>query len=364
MIELLVVMAVIVVLMGMMMPVLGIMRRFARTTATQAVMKKVDTGLRLFATDHICLPGQMSYPDLSSGGAIDNRLFYHIGTDLEDVQRDRILADAESGAQKFNYNATAGSEGAQPSPVTFTFGLIVNEPRATWNDTYRRSYAALANRMAREQVRLAAVSGNLWMMGQVVTRNSTGSTLIVDKSATPIFDLPAQSEAGPGPGWATDYLAGDLEPRYRQDLAILDAWKRPLVYVSQNIPAVSGTSTMHWNHTVSIRDNRRYGLGAIGFDPRTGPGPDVKATRPHLLYGGRIPLTVDDAGDGQPTPTHATFFPDATNLRGADMRFYAAPGFVRDFELWSMGPDGRFDWMRDAAVNRDNVSVQQYERDL
>jgi prepilin-type N-terminal cleavage/methylation domain-containing protein len=363
-VEVIVVMAIITILMSLLVPTITIVRRMSAKSATQMVMKKVDTCLRLFKTDWQVYPGQMSYPDLSGGAVFTNRLYYHIGTELTATQRQAILDDATAGAANFAYNCTSGSEGAQPSPLTFTYALISNEPRSTWNDGYRRCYASLANRMAREHARLAAVSGNLWLRGPVLTTTPQPAGIVADKRGTLVFPAPRASEGGPGPGWASDYLEGDIEKRYVSGDAILDYWRRPLVYICQSIPGVAGTASMVWQGGTFIRNNKRYGLGPIGFDVSTGPGPALATTRPHLLYGGRVPLSREDAGDGEPTPTDPTYFPDAANFRHSDVRYYAAPGFAREFELWSCGPDRTFDYMRDAAVNTDNLPAAAYEKGL
>ena len=38
--------------------------------------------------------------------------------------------------------------------------------------------------------------------------------------------------------------------------------------------------------------------------------------------------------------------------------------FARDFELWSGGPDQRFEYMRDDPANHDNLSATPYNRDF
>jgi prepilin-type N-terminal cleavage/methylation domain-containing protein len=83
-IEMLVVVTIITVLMGLMMPVLTIMRRFAKTSSTQAVMKKTDTALRLFHTDWQVYPGQMRYADLENAYLRD-QLMLEILLDIRDL---------------------------------------------------------------------------------------------------------------------------------------------------------------------------------------------------------------------------------------------------------------------------------------
>jgi hypothetical protein len=180
--------------------------------------------------------------------------------------------------------------------------------------------------------------------------------------------LPTPSSAavpGPGPGWASDYLAGDIESRYRSGDAILDDWKSPIVYICQMVPGIDGVAARMAENRIAIRENRKYGLGPMGFDPSTGPGPALAASRPFLLYGGRVPLSSRDAGDGLgPTPSDSTFFPDANVLKHSDMRYYAAPPYACEFELWSAGPDRRFSYMRDDAVNSDNIAASEYQEGL
>lgn len=363
MIELLVAMSIIAVLVGMLAPMIGVVRRSTERTSTQVVLKKVDTALRMFKTDWQVYPGQMSYA--AAAGDHGNRLGYSIGSDLDTTQRSAILGDATSAAAQYNYACTGGGSpvesGTQPSTLTYRSSDIVNEPNL-YNSGYYTCYAALVNRMAREQVRLAAVSGNLWLRGAVVS--NTDTSIVANRLATSVFSTPASGSYANGPGWAHDYLAGELEKRYRDGNAILDAWKRPLTYVCQVVPGVSGATAIIYTQYVTIANSRRYGLGAIGFDPSQGPGPALATTRPWLLYSGRIALVASDAGDGKPLPADATYLPDPANLLHSDMRYYAAARFVREFELWSSGPDKSIEYMRDARVNTDNISVVPYNGGL
>lgn len=353
-IEILVVVVILSSLMAIATPVITLVQRQVKVTATQAVMKKVDTALRLFKTDFGVYPGRLSYPDAMddlSQPQLFNRLFYHVGTRIASADRAAIMADAQAGAGMFASPATT---------VTHVGSEIVGEPRADWNAGYRNDYAILINRMAREQARLAAVSGNLWLPGPVLSPHS-GTSATMDKRAMPVFTAAASIGR---PGWANDYLRGDIERRHVSGDSILDAWGRPLVYICQALPGIGGQAAIIKEQSVTVRQPKRYGLGPIGFDPNTGPGPALGATRPHLLYGGRITLSTDDAGDLQPTPTDPVHCPDLSNLKRSDIRYFAAPGYATEFELWSCGRDARFAYMRDEAVNADNVSVVPYLKGL
>lgn len=367
-IELVVVIGIIATLMAMLMPMLGAIRKSMKRSATTFIETRTETALRLFKGEWGFYPGQASYPDLAAGEPLANRLYYHLGTDLAVAQRAKLMADATAAADRYNYNCVNDAEGAQPSPLTFTQSLwtsITNEYQL-YNLSYRCSYASLANRMAREQASLAMLSGNVWLRGGVLGSGPTAAQVVADRTATVVLSTPTSGDlAGPGPGWACDYLSGDIEPRYRRDQQILDAWGRPLVYICQLVPGVDGVGARMSENRIGILDNRKYGLGPMGFDPSTGPGPSLAASRPFLLYRGRVPLSTADAGDGLgPTPACAPWFPDAANLRGSDARFYAAPAFSREFELWSAGPDGKFAYLRDDRGNADNVAAVRYQEGL
>lgn len=352
-IELLVVITIIVLLMGLLLPATTLIRQFARETVSRATMRQVDTGLRLFRTDWGTYPGQVAYPALTGGEGFSNRLAYHVGNEIAPADRRAVLADVTTAAAV--YDDTGGHA------LRFTHDMMNGEPRAGWNDNYRRAYATLINRMAREQAGLAMLGGNLWMRG--AAQSSHSGTLQYDRTGTLLVPSAAQASSD-RPGWAGDYLGGDLDPAYREGEHIFDAWRRPLVYICQVVPGMIGTEARPRQEGVSVYDTRRYGLGPLGFDPSTGPGPDLVQHRPLLLYGGRIALGVSDAGDGQPAPTHGTWFPDAARPMASDRRFYAAPGYEIEFELWSAGRDGRFRYHRDHADNDDNLGAADYDEGL
>lgn len=355
-IELLIAMSVIAVLTSFALPIYGVVRRAMQQSATQLVLRKVDAGLRQFKVDWLVYPGQMGYP--ASGADLTNRLRYHIGTDIDPAKRTAILRDAEDAGNLFNFVTS----GAQPSPLTYTAASVVANS-TVGNST---SCAILLNRMGRERARLAAVTGNLWLRGPVIAAQSS-SPVAFDLRATPFFPAPQSLGGGPGdpgPGWACDYLAGELEARFMDGDAIVDVWGRPLAYICQAIPGVLGSHMIRsYNHCV-VYKVACYGLGPIGFDPAEGPGPALAASRPHLLYGGRVVISAADAGDRRgPTPTDATWFPSLDEPLGSDVRYYAARSQAREFELWSAGPDRAFAYMRNAAANRDNLACVPYNRE-
>lgn len=355
-IELLIAMSILVILMSIMFPVYGVVRRSMQLAATQLVLRKVDAGLRQFKVDWLAYPGQMAYP--ASEADLTNQLKYRIGTDLSDTKRTQILQDAETAGNLFNFVTS----GAQPSTLTYTTASIVAGTEAGNTLTC----AILLNRMGRERARLAAISGNLWLRGPVVAPNSA-PPINQDMRGTAFFPSPQSLGSGPpdpGPGWACDYLSGELEARFQSGSALLDAWGRPIIYIGQMIPGVLGSHMSRTYESCVISKVARYGLGPIGFNAADGPGPTLATTRPHLLYGGRVVLSAIDAGDKRgPTPIDATYFPVASEPLGSDIRYYASHAYAREFELWSRGPDGEFAYMRNRPVNRDNVACLPYNRE-
>lgn len=364
--ELMIVIAIMTMLLAMLMPMYSVIRDSLMRSRTTYVIAKVDAALRKFKTDYGVYPYQSMYADLDGGETIadrPNNLFFRLGSAMDTARRTKVVADMTTAATRFNYSVNPGNlwaDGAVGTP-----GLTYVAADAAANQLFASSHgitagaAALLNRMARERMRLAVLAGSVAITGPVVCRNQT--TLYVNRTTIPVLSSPSQdisSSIGGVPrlGWTADYLGDDLERRSIDGDSILDAWRRPLVYLCQALPAIGAGANV---------SGVQFGMGAQGFDPRTGPGPEVIASnRPTLLSFGRIRLSLTDAGDGKPTPASATWFPDADNLMHSDRRYYAAPGFSTEFELWSAGRDGRFAYMRDDAANTDNLSATPYEKGL
>lgn len=128
-------------------------------------------------------------------------------------------------------------------------------------------------------------------------------------------------------GWRAEYLAGVLKRQISPGSpgnidpageAILDAYGRPLVYISRVLPGMRAYSNPLGGGAMD--DAARYRMGRQGRAP--------------------------------------------TLLLATDIRSTAAQDFVHEFELWSPGPDGRFAHLRDDAQNRDNIPLLPYHRGL
>lgn len=368
-IEVLIVLAVMAILASMAMPVLGVAQRAAKRTATEAVMRRCEVGLRLFHQETGSYPYQLAYADVDAGERPDNRLAWHLATDLSPADQLDLQADAEAAAAAYTFDCTppGGSGDAVEPTGTPKLGALAfrsadvtpGTSLALWrraninlpwtldgdfsNGAARLATAVTLNRMARERARRAVYAGNLELRGSVVrdSRDPQGNLhqAGVDRSNTKV--LTTARTAG-RPGWANDYLAGDLDPKYRDGETILDAFGRPLVYVGQVVEGMRARGGVIFGVPTLPILSRDYGLDRQGRRVLHGVDPETGAA-----------LSAD-----------ADTLPDPANLRHSDRRTWAAPGFEDEFELWSTGPDGRWGWMRDDLRNQDNIALLPYDREL
>jgi len=145
---------------------------------------------------------------------------------------------------------------------------------------------------------------------------------IADDSRGPVLT----TAAAQAKGWRCEYLtdslkiqsatgtAGEIDP---SNTIILDAYRRPLIYVSTFTPGAKGLA---------------YALGGDAID--------------EFDYG------------MQPVSRLAT-----SDL-ASDIRTTSAPTYAMEFELWSAGPNGQFNHMRNGSSNLDNISLMPYNKDL
>ncbi len=391
-IEMLIVVVIITVLAGMVMSMISQAKHTAMKSNTLSIERKVETALHLFKDEMAVFPYQLTYPALSPtvpNQYYPNSLYYHVGTNISTVpggDRDNVMADVNSAKGAFAYTGqlagywggtdpTYGNyEATQPSVFTYTANTVIltgsMHKYSSWSSAQafpdyaitaiEMGISSMNNRMAQERVGDAMLAGAIALKGPVIFDQF--GVVVRDQSNLTILNNPASVN---NPGYAIDYLAGEIDAHYINGNDILDAWHNPLIYISQNIPGVKATTSQTNGCTLMPYDTRYYGLGPQGFDAGSGPTASVvAANRRVLLNSGRLVLSITDAGDGQPTAPDATYFPDASNLLQSDMRYYAAQGYETEFELWSAGYDGKFSYMRSDAVDADNISATDYNRGL
>lgn len=372
--EILIVVGIIALLSSMAMPILTVAQSAAKKTATRSVMHKVDTALHLFKTDIGAFPYQRTYADTSIGERPDNRLYHHLGTTLTATEVQNLHVDANAAAAQYQYicKAANGSLAEQPPVSPHVFRIADTHPSPATNGDgpawryenigggvfdwvhYPRpghyatipsqmAMCVMLNRMGAERARLAVWSGNVDVKGCRIqdAMHPLGAVFKAGRDNSAL-ELLAAKATDAKPGWGSDYLKGELEKRYIDGETILDAWKRPLAYVCQTTEGMRSTRGFVFVMNLRWIDSRLYGLEKQG----------------------RRTLAPVDPFTGEPTTADGSFLPDPANLRDSDRRRWAAPGLEHTFELWSAGPDGRFDWMRLAPGNTDNVSLEPYDKEI
>jgi prepilin-type N-terminal cleavage/methylation domain-containing protein len=381
-IELLIVMTIIVFLFGLLSGMMGIAQRGAHRTQTLSILHKVDTALRSFKTDFKVYPFawsidyQQSYPDLASGQKWSNRLNYQIGTAISDANRQHVQADMDFAGAQYGYDCSTWTPdygGQEHPPVSIhTFrtnrgdgkssndywgnpegdpvpnGVQYNNDTASYYLNYENglSTCLLLNRMAQERARLLILAGDVAATGVKMNDVPQPPSPFThdgrDLSMIPLIPV-SQRQSALEPGWAMDYLGGELEKRYIDGENILDAYHNPLVYIYHVLPGVRSSEARPFQNQTYIWDPQDYGLTTIG----------------------RRTLSTADAPDQAPTMTAPSGgLPDPSNLMHSDITAYAAPGYEVEFELWSAGPDHQFTYMRDDPLNRDNIPCDNYNKDL
>lgn len=401
-IELVIAIGIVVLLMGMAMPVYAMSKRQAERINTQALLRKIEIALRLFKTDIRVYPWDcflqpgdpvsnpafnISYPDVRpSAPAWGNRLNYHLGTAYDPAQAARIRQDADAARTAFGYDLRKLNASGDPSIANDSSGVSAElQENPTAGNlaagvttpgysvmAFRRSDAlpysfngntpnidttlglpAYLNRIAQERFSLAMYAGAVRITGPAL-RPVTGpdgtvyagsNAQAAARAAARVVPAPASADS---PGWSDNYLAGEMPATQVDGAQILDMWKRPLLFICQTLPGCRPAQAQLYGTDRVLRyvDPLDYGLGAVGrrslaaFDSYT-----------------QQALVADTAQDPD---TGLEYLPDAARPEQSDIRRYAAPGMVMDFEVWSAGHDGRFAWRRDDPLNRDNLSPRNY----
>jgi len=397
-IELLVVMTILLVVIGMLMPLVGIAKRASMRSLTQSIMAKTEAALHQYKSDFRGYPYQQSYAGTEPDADWTNTLYYSLGTTITAANASAVRADMATASAGYNYNITpwfnnssafpiAGAQAflhnrnnGQPAqdydnspdsdlaPVgAWQPGANSNPPFLTWYFDYGTSdhglnlwgipglesvpTCVLLNRMGGER------ASDLMLIGAIQAGGVTMPTITIqglthqgrDLASVPLVAHPQQSSLQPG--WANDYLQGQIQQKYLSGSAVLDAWLHPLIYVGQILPGCETCCAQINGQSVDVSNVVSYGLG---------PAVSGETVGGDVLSGGRQTLQPDVPGTTTPI-TGDAYLPDAGNLMHSDRRYWAAPGYELEFELWSAGPDGRFSWWRDDLTNKDNISCEPYD---
>lgn len=346
-IELLITMSIIVFLTGMMMPLVTMAKRSSMKTVTMSTMAKAEAAIYQFKTDFKGYP-YCQLTNLADGDPWTNPLNNNIGTDISAAQQLAVKADMQAAAAPYGSNP--------PSTQTFVPSDVAANG-VTWSgDTLNWTYPAqgqacvLLNRLgaerANEMMLIGEVQGcGVKMLSQTNTSTSGDDTVQTitrtgrDLSAVPLVPNPqSQSE----PGWAKDYLQGEVDAKFLKGNALLDAYLNPLIYICQVTPGVEYT----WGNIEGAYID-------IAYPALNGLAPVGRSTLETYLPGTSTAIAADPAT-----------LPDPSNLMHSDRRYWAAPGLELEFELWSAGPDGRMSFWRDDSANRDNIPCEPYDHSI
>jgi prepilin-type N-terminal cleavage/methylation domain-containing protein len=366
--ELLVTISILALLMTMLMPIMSLANREARKTGTRSVIAKADTALRLFRAEIGLFPYQRTYEDFTTSTALStpasfalvNRLYYHLGTDIADADRVKVEQDATDAADAYwPHSTTTRPYNGTPSTVNAAkpHAYAQSDFTISGDSVMPRTMTTMANRLAKERVRRAVFAGHTGVTGGRMSQYTTDKNGVrtAKPRQLPTTALLASPDSEDKPGWATDYLRGEIPARQRSGEALLDGWGRPLIYVCQAIEGMAEPVQikMMAGYNSTFFSAADAGLGPIG----------------------RTTLAAADSGvtclelAGYPFSA----LPDAADLRRSDRRYYAPSRLELEYELWSAGPDGRFRWLRrgadadgvDAGTwNGDNVALTDYDRSL
>lgn len=299
-VELLVVLAVIGALMGLLFPMLTVVRRQAATTSTQSLLKRVDNALQRFQSEAGCTP----YQDHSSGYPTANHLAWHLRHSMTSTEAAALKSDIRAASARYD-----------PAAIGATMVITDNQvdPRET-DSAPRLVHASIANRAARNRARLAILAGHTGITGLAFPGHSF--------NGTPLVPNPTSR------GLAIDLLGADLESRELDGDAIIDRWKKPLIYVCPVVPGAKPT----------------WLPGAVGTS-------DTSDKRPRLPF---LPEYY-----GLQTRGRAP----AASMSDSILTTAAEP-FRFTYELWSSGPDRITSDIRNAKAARDDIAAAPYTKQI
>jgi prepilin-type N-terminal cleavage/methylation domain-containing protein len=363
-VEILIVMSILVILCGMLTPFVALAKRSSLRTVSQSIMGKTEAALHQYKADFSGYPYQLSYADEDETSADTNTLCYNVGTDIVPADAANVRADMAAAEALYGYDTALSSPCASRQAFTANRrnGLSSQDasndpegdpyPSGTYLDSQTGQYfwvydggsfpatCVLLNRLGSQRAAELMLIGDVHASGVNMPpcTGPGGLTHSGRNMAGPANQLLNAPRSFDRPGWAKDYLQGQIATRYLRGGAILDAYLNPLIYICQVESGVENTYGMIQGYGVDVHNPADYGL------------------QPH----GR--RTLEPFNPGTSTQiTGDAYLPDINNLFHSDRRYWATPGFELEFELWSAGPDGQFGWWRDDQSNQDNIPCERYD---
>lgn len=304
-----IVITIVMVLIGMLMPMVGLMRRSAAITSTQGLLKRVSMALENFRSE----VGTYPYQDHLSADPYpgSNNLAYHIAHVMTPSELTALRTDASMASGRYDLSSTNGNMVIKKSNL---------DPQdALAGESWQDPIAAQVNRMASARARVAIHCGMISITGL----KAWG---LYDYSMTPLTPAPTTL------GYAGDYLAGDISKKEISGNSIVDRWGRPLIFICPVAPGVMGCSVPE-PLGKTMRDTRG------GWEGSTWP---IDPAHYSMQATGR----------------------SATSIMSSDIRRTAAESYRMVPELWSGGPDRKAAPMRNDRDNRDNIPASPYLRGL
>jgi type II secretory pathway pseudopilin PulG len=363
--EVLMVATILMILMGMLMPLISLARRSSMRTVSLSIMSKTEAALYQFKADYHAYPYQLSYAD--EGQPWTNALAYNVGTDIAASDQVLVKADMVAAAADYTYDLSAGypqtksnqafidnrGNGAgnqdgngdpEGDPAPWYPRQYVGSKQWVWVYTgYAEANCILLNRLGAERASECMLIGDVNACGVTMQPESgpAGSGLYHNGRDLSQQQLLASPVSRSKPGWAKNYLQGEIASKYLSGNAILDAYLRPLIYIGQITPGTETSFGQILGSSVDVNNTWLYGLEPIG-----------RQTLQPFNPGTTNPITGDQ------------WLPDVTNLMHSDLRHWAPPGYELEFELWSAGADGQMSWWRDDPSNLDNIPCEPYNKSI
>lgn len=314
-VELLVVISILLILGGMLVPVILYAQEQRDQSANAGLLHSVDKALNVFKSRNgfgVSPAWEPSHDQTAYG----NHLFYKLSRQMDDSMKlDYKAAVSDSDSDR---RTRYPIEICDPYRGDRTWGQWSNSndhklpPLSSWKQSARwRYYNNLLKELKKRDMYM--IKGAMFT-SDILNTGDIGKTNI-------------------GP-WTDE----DGETHE----AVLDVFSNPLVYAYIYDPGVPER-----RYNGGWQNKTRGFKGVADTATLDGDGKIINDTEYiDVVEGGRKTI-VDTGGDGS----------IEDDWEASDIRTTAVPGYEKEHELWSAGPDGVFDAIRGAVANEDNLSI-------